>query len=177
MRSAAFYSGARAVQPRKGAKRTIDFKAGLSPNPDRSAPKFRDVIAIFSQSQLHCLGWHCSLHGPSMRVRASLFLRRRAAGFSRSDSTTVRSGFRMRHGPAQVSWASARSDTGGTPAPGARIIDVNEYRIDHPVRKLGTRPAREPSPIQHGNLDSAAVGQLGVDTAFDEQFVAGIDFA
>ena len=45
-----------AVQPRKGAKRTIDFKAGLSPNLDRSAPKFRDVIAIFSQSQLHCLG-------------------------------------------------------------------------------------------------------------------------
>ncbi len=45
-----------AVQPRKGAKRTIDFKAGLSSNPDRSAPKFRDVIAIFSQSQLHCLG-------------------------------------------------------------------------------------------------------------------------
>ena len=108
MRSAAFYSGARAVQPRKGAKRTIDFKAGLSPNPDRSAPKFRDVIAIFSQSQLHCLGWHCSLHGPSMRVRASLFLRRRAAGFSRSDSTTVRSGFRMRHGPAQVSWLRLR---------------------------------------------------------------------
>src|SRR5258708_10501582 len=28
-----------------------------------------------------------------------------------------------------------------------------------------------------GNLDSAAVGQLGVDTGFDEQFVAGIDFA
>jgi hypothetical protein len=45
-----------AVQPRKGAKRTIDFKAGLSPNEDRSAPKLRDVIAIFSQSQLHCLG-------------------------------------------------------------------------------------------------------------------------
>lgn len=45
-----------AVQPRKGARRTIDFKAGLSPNPDRSAPKVRDVIAIFSQSQLHCLG-------------------------------------------------------------------------------------------------------------------------
>lgn len=45
-----------AVQPRKGAKRTIDFKAGLSPNPDRSAPKVRDVIAVFSQSQLHCLG-------------------------------------------------------------------------------------------------------------------------
>lgn len=45
-----------AVQPRKGAKRTIDFKAGLSPNVDRSAPKVRDVIAVFSQSQLHCLG-------------------------------------------------------------------------------------------------------------------------
>ena len=45
-----------AVQPRKGAKRTIDFKAGLSANPDRSSPKVRDVIAIFSQSQLHCLG-------------------------------------------------------------------------------------------------------------------------
>lgn len=45
-----------AVQPRKGAKRTIDFKAGLSANPDRSAPKLRDVIAVFSQSQLHCLG-------------------------------------------------------------------------------------------------------------------------
>ena len=45
-----------AVQPRKGAKRTIDFKAGLSPHPDRSAPKVRDVIAVFSQSQLHCLG-------------------------------------------------------------------------------------------------------------------------
>lgn len=45
-----------AVQPRKGAKRTIDFKAGLSANSDRSAPKLRDVIAVFSQSQLHCLG-------------------------------------------------------------------------------------------------------------------------
>ena len=45
-----------AVQPRKGARRTIDFKAGLSPHPDRSAPKVRDVIAVFSQSQLHCLG-------------------------------------------------------------------------------------------------------------------------
>lgn len=50
---ATFFS---AVQPRKGAKRTIDFKAGLSANPDRSAVKVRDVIAVFSQSQLHCLG-------------------------------------------------------------------------------------------------------------------------
>jgi len=33
-----------------------------------------------------------------------------------------------------------------------------------------------PGP-RRGNLDRAAVGQLGVDTAFDEQFVAGIDFA
>ena len=45
-----------AVQPRKGTKRTIDFKAGLSASPDRSVPKMRDVIAIFSLSQLHCLG-------------------------------------------------------------------------------------------------------------------------
>ena len=45
-----------AVQPRKGTKRTIDFKAGLSASFDRSAPKLRDVIAVFSQSQLHCLG-------------------------------------------------------------------------------------------------------------------------
>src|SRR5712671_2394407 len=69
--------------------------------------------------------------------------------FFRSDSTTVRSGFRMRHGPAQVSWPRLcpQRYTGGTPAPGARIIHVNEYRIDHPVRKLGTRPAREPPPI------------------------------
>lgn len=44
------------VKPRKGARRTIDFKAGLSANHDRSAPKMRDVIAVFSQSQLHCLG-------------------------------------------------------------------------------------------------------------------------
>ena len=44
------------VIPRKGARRTIDFKAGLSLHTDRSAPKLRDVIAVFSQSQLHCLG-------------------------------------------------------------------------------------------------------------------------
>jgi len=45
-----------AVKPRPGARRTIDFKAGLSSKPDRSDPKLRDVIAVFSQSQLHCLG-------------------------------------------------------------------------------------------------------------------------
>ena len=44
------------VRPRKGARRTVDFKAGLSLHDDRSAPKVRDVIAVFSQSQLHCLG-------------------------------------------------------------------------------------------------------------------------
>lgn len=44
------------VKPRKGAKRTIDFKAGLSARSDRSSPKMRDVIAVFSQSQIHCLG-------------------------------------------------------------------------------------------------------------------------
>jgi hypothetical protein len=45
-----------AVKPRPGGRRNIDFKAGLSPNSDRSQPKIRDVIAVFSQSQLHCLG-------------------------------------------------------------------------------------------------------------------------
>ncbi len=45
-----------AVKPRKGARRTVDFKAGLSLHADRSASKLRDVIAVFSQSQLHCLG-------------------------------------------------------------------------------------------------------------------------
>jgi len=48
-----FFSG---IRPRPGARRTIDLKAGLSANPDRSDPKLRDVIAVFSQSQLHCLG-------------------------------------------------------------------------------------------------------------------------
>ncbi|QOZ36995.1 ATP-binding protein [Bradyrhizobium sp. CCBAU 53421] len=48
-----FFSG---VAPRPGARRTIDFKAGLSAKADRSDPKLRDVIAVFSQSQLHCLG-------------------------------------------------------------------------------------------------------------------------
>lgn len=45
-----------AVGPRPGARRTIDFKAGLAVNADRSDMKLRDVIAVFSQSQLHCLG-------------------------------------------------------------------------------------------------------------------------
>jgi hypothetical protein len=45
-----------ALGQRAGAVRTVDFKAGLSENPDRSSPKVRDVVAVFSQSQLHCLG-------------------------------------------------------------------------------------------------------------------------
>ena len=45
-----------ALRPRAGARRTIDFKAGLSAHEDRSNPSLRDVIAVFSQSQLHCLG-------------------------------------------------------------------------------------------------------------------------
>jgi RecF/RecN/SMC N terminal domain len=45
-----------ALKPREKAKRTIDFKAALSCNGERAAPKVRDVIAVFSQSQLHCLG-------------------------------------------------------------------------------------------------------------------------
>jgi len=38
------------------ARRTIDLKVGLSARDDRSNPQFRNAIAVFSQSQLHCLG-------------------------------------------------------------------------------------------------------------------------
>lgn len=38
------------------ARRNVDIKVGLSVHDDRSNPKFRDAIAVFSQSQLHCLG-------------------------------------------------------------------------------------------------------------------------
>ncbi len=50
---ATFFS---AVRPREGARRTVDIKAGLSLDAGRIAPKLRNVIAVFSQSQLHCLG-------------------------------------------------------------------------------------------------------------------------
>ncbi len=50
---AAFFSD---LGLRKGAQRTMDFKAGLSPSLDRSNVKIRDAVAVFSQSQLHCLG-------------------------------------------------------------------------------------------------------------------------
>lgn len=46
-----------AVQRRSAkTRRNVDIKVGLSANDDRSNPKFRDAIAVFSQSQLHCLG-------------------------------------------------------------------------------------------------------------------------
>ena len=45
-----------AVKPRPRSRRTVDFKAGLANSDNRAAAKIRDVIAIFSQSQLHCLG-------------------------------------------------------------------------------------------------------------------------
>ncbi len=46
-----------AVQRRSSkAKRTIDIKVGLSANDDCSNPKFRDAVAVFSTSQLNCLG-------------------------------------------------------------------------------------------------------------------------
>ena len=44
------------VGPSNRTRRTIDFKAGLAPDSDRSESIVRDVIAVFSQSQLHCLG-------------------------------------------------------------------------------------------------------------------------
>jgi hypothetical protein len=50
----AFFSAVK----RRGTKtrRTVDLEVGLSAKDDRSDPKFRDAIAVFSQSQLHCLG-------------------------------------------------------------------------------------------------------------------------
>jgi len=49
-----FFDG---VQRRSSkARRTIDLKVSLSAKEDRSDPKIRDAIAVFSQSQLHCLG-------------------------------------------------------------------------------------------------------------------------
>ena len=41
---------------RRRGRQTIDFKGGLSQHEDQSDPKIRDVIAVFSDSQLHCLG-------------------------------------------------------------------------------------------------------------------------
>jgi hypothetical protein len=37
-------------------RRAIDLRVGRSATDDRSNPKIRDAIAVFSQSQLHCLG-------------------------------------------------------------------------------------------------------------------------
>ncbi len=47
-----FYS----VKQRPKARRTVDFKAGLCQGPDRKKAPLRDAVAVFSQSQLHCLG-------------------------------------------------------------------------------------------------------------------------
>lgn len=44
------------LRPRPGTQRTIDFKAGLSISPDRRSVQVRDAIAVFSQSQIQCLG-------------------------------------------------------------------------------------------------------------------------
>lgn len=38
------------------AKRTVDLRVGLAAKDDRSDAKFRDAVAVLSQSQLHCLG-------------------------------------------------------------------------------------------------------------------------
>lgn len=48
-----FFSG---VKPRPQAIRTIDFKASLATTSERLNPQVRDVIAVFSVSQMHCLG-------------------------------------------------------------------------------------------------------------------------
>lgn len=38
------------------ARRNIDLRVGLAAKEDRSDTKFRDAVAVLSQSQLHCLG-------------------------------------------------------------------------------------------------------------------------
>jgi hypothetical protein len=48
-----FFSG---VKPRAQTQRTIDFKAALSPDEHRKAFEVREAIAVFSYSQIHCLG-------------------------------------------------------------------------------------------------------------------------
>jgi hypothetical protein len=48
-----FFDG---VAPRAGARRTIDLKAAMSAREDRTDPHRREAVAVFSQSQLHCLG-------------------------------------------------------------------------------------------------------------------------
>jgi hypothetical protein len=48
-----FFSG---VKPRPQTVRTIDFKASLATTSERLNPQVRDVIAVFSVSQMHCLG-------------------------------------------------------------------------------------------------------------------------
>jgi hypothetical protein len=45
-----------AVKPRPNAKRTVDLKVALAVDGSRANPKLRDAIAVFSQSQIHCLG-------------------------------------------------------------------------------------------------------------------------
>ena len=50
---AAFFSS---LGLRKGGQRNIDFKAGLASTTERKDVKVRDAIAVFSQSQIHCLG-------------------------------------------------------------------------------------------------------------------------
>jgi len=44
------------VKQRPKARRTVDFKAGLCVGDDRGTASLRDAVAVFSQSQLHCLG-------------------------------------------------------------------------------------------------------------------------
>jgi hypothetical protein len=48
-----YFSG---VKPRPQTVRTIDFKVSLATTSERLNPHVRDVIAIFSMSQMHCLG-------------------------------------------------------------------------------------------------------------------------
>jgi hypothetical protein len=48
-----YFSG---VKLRPQAQRTIDFKASLSSDGNRKGAHIRDAVAVFSYSQIHCLG-------------------------------------------------------------------------------------------------------------------------
>ena len=103
------------VRPRKGARRTVDFKAGLSLHDDRSAPKVRDVIAVFSQSQLHCLG-------------LALFIARalhEGAGFMVLDDPILASDedYRAYFKAAVLGGADRRRRPGNCPHPGPENVE------------------------------------------------------
>lgn len=65
-----FFSG---VKPRAQAQRTIDFKASLSSDTNRQTVQIREAVAVFSYSQIHCLGLAAFL-ARAMRERSGFIV-------------------------------------------------------------------------------------------------------